>query len=113
MSQGPEEPRVDPFVDPADRDVRHLLRAHAGVSFHGGPGYMLIEEDDLKLSLKAGPGTRKEWGSDNDSWVFDLATNTWTQLALTTDGVGMADLQVETPPDTPLEANRRAVISFE
>lgn len=32
---------------------------------------------------------------------------------ITTDGVGMADLQVETPPETPLEANRRAVISFQ
>jgi len=32
---------------------------------------------------------------------------------ITTDGVGMADLAVETPPETPLEANRRAVISFE
>jgi outer membrane protein OmpA-like peptidoglycan-associated protein len=32
---------------------------------------------------------------------------------ITTDGVGMADLQVQTPPNTPLEANRRAVISFE
>lgn len=32
---------------------------------------------------------------------------------ITTDGVGMADLQVDTPPNTPLEANRRAVISFE
>jgi outer membrane protein OmpA-like peptidoglycan-associated protein len=32
---------------------------------------------------------------------------------ITTDGVGMADLAVQTPPETPLEANRRAVISFE
>jgi outer membrane protein OmpA-like peptidoglycan-associated protein len=32
---------------------------------------------------------------------------------ITTDGVGMADLAVQTPPETPLEANRRAVIGFE
>jgi outer membrane protein OmpA-like peptidoglycan-associated protein len=32
---------------------------------------------------------------------------------ITTDGVGMADLAVQTPPETPSEANRRAVIQFE
>lgn len=32
---------------------------------------------------------------------------------ITTDGVGMADLAVQTPPETALEANRRAVIQFE
>jgi outer membrane protein OmpA-like peptidoglycan-associated protein len=32
---------------------------------------------------------------------------------ITTDGVGMADLAVQTPPNTPSEANRRAVIQFE
>jgi outer membrane protein OmpA-like peptidoglycan-associated protein len=32
---------------------------------------------------------------------------------ITTDGVGMADLAVDTPPNTPLEANRRATIGFE
>jgi outer membrane protein OmpA-like peptidoglycan-associated protein len=32
---------------------------------------------------------------------------------ITTDGVGMSDLEVQTPPETPSEANRRAVISFE
>jgi outer membrane protein OmpA-like peptidoglycan-associated protein len=32
---------------------------------------------------------------------------------ITTDGVGMNDLQVQTPPNTPSEANRRAVIQFE
>lgn len=31
---------------------------------------------------------------------------------ITTEGVGMNDLAVDTPPDTPLEANRRAVIGF-
>jgi outer membrane protein OmpA-like peptidoglycan-associated protein len=32
---------------------------------------------------------------------------------ITTDGVGMNDLQVQTGPNTVLEANRRAVIEFE
>jgi outer membrane protein OmpA-like peptidoglycan-associated protein len=32
---------------------------------------------------------------------------------ITTDGVGMSDLAVQTPPNTPLEANRRATIGFE
>jgi outer membrane protein OmpA-like peptidoglycan-associated protein len=32
---------------------------------------------------------------------------------ITTDGVGMNDLQVQTGPNTVLEANRRAVVEFE
>ena len=37
-------------------------------AFHVGPGYKLIDEDDLKLTLRAGAGALKEWLSDNDNW---------------------------------------------
>jgi putative salt-induced outer membrane protein YdiY len=36
-----------------------------------GPGYHLIENDKFKLDLLGGLGTRKEWGSKNDSWLFE------------------------------------------
>ena len=36
------------------------------VSGHVGPGYHLIDEDELDLDLRVGIGARKEFGSDND-----------------------------------------------
>jgi len=39
---------------------RHRVAAHLG------PGYKLIDRDDLKLTLRAGAGAVKEWVSDND-----------------------------------------------
>ena len=33
---------------------------------HGGVGYKLIQEDDLTLTLRAGAGVIKEFGSDNE-----------------------------------------------
>jgi len=35
------------------------------VSLHSGPGYKLIQKPDFRMDLRAGPGIRKEWGSDN------------------------------------------------
>jgi len=36
-----------------------------------GPGYNLIEDDKFKLDVLGGFGTRKEWGSANDSWLLE------------------------------------------
>jgi putative salt-induced outer membrane protein YdiY len=41
------------------------------ISGQTGPGYHLIENDKFKLDVLGGLGTRKEWGSDNDSWKFE------------------------------------------
>lgn len=38
------------------------------VSAHAGPGYNLIKKDDFKLDLRAGAGTRKEFGSENNNF---------------------------------------------
>lgn len=38
------------------------------VAAHVGPGYNLIERDALKLNVRAGMGTRREVGSENDDW---------------------------------------------
>lgn len=38
------------------------------VAFHAGPGYKLIDEEKIKLTLRAGAGAAKEWRSDNDGW---------------------------------------------
>jgi putative salt-induced outer membrane protein YdiY len=36
-----------------------------------GPGYHLVDDDKLTLDVLTGLGTRKEWGSLNDSWKFE------------------------------------------
>jgi putative salt-induced outer membrane protein YdiY len=41
------------------------------LSAQTGPGYHLIEKDDLLLDVLGGLGTRKEWGSQNDSWKLE------------------------------------------
>ena len=38
------------------------------LAFHVGPGYKLIDEDKIKLTLRAGIGAAKEWLSENDGW---------------------------------------------
>ncbi|MHC5180468.1 MAG: DUF481 domain-containing protein, partial [Planctomycetota bacterium] len=35
-------------------------------AFHTGPGYKLIQKADFWMDLRAGPGVRKEWGSETD-----------------------------------------------
>jgi putative salt-induced outer membrane protein YdiY len=40
-------------------------------SIHAGPGYYLIRNDVVQWSVLAGLGTRKEWGSINDSVKFE------------------------------------------
>ena len=44
---------------------KHRLSAHAG------PGYGLVDASRWQLNLRAGPGIRKEWGSDNDDPRFE------------------------------------------
>ena len=41
------------------------------VSLHSGPGYKLIQKPDFQMDLRAGPGVRKEWGSDNTDPKFE------------------------------------------
>ncbi|MHC4083301.1 MAG: DUF481 domain-containing protein [Planctomycetota bacterium] len=41
------------------------------LSAQTGPGYHLIEKDDFLLDVLGGLGTRKEWGSQNDSWKLE------------------------------------------
>ncbi len=41
------------------------------LNFQVGPGYQLIESDDLELDLLGGLGARKEFGSLNDDWKFE------------------------------------------
>jgi putative salt-induced outer membrane protein YdiY len=38
------------------------------LAFHAGPGYKLIDEENIKLTLRAGAGAAKEWLSDNEGW---------------------------------------------
>lgn len=44
---------------------RHRLSGHIG------PGYKLIREEDLDVTLRSGVGAYKEWGSDEDSVQFE------------------------------------------
>jgi putative salt-induced outer membrane protein YdiY len=46
------------------------------VSLHAGPGYMLIQKPDFQMDLRAGPGVRKEWGSDNTDPKPEWVTGT-------------------------------------
>ena len=41
------------------------------LSGHIGPGYKLIREEDLDVTLRSGVGAYKEWGSDEDSVQFE------------------------------------------
>ena len=45
-----------------DYDVFESWRHRLGL--HGGWGYNLIQTRDFRMDLRAGPGIRKEWGSD-------------------------------------------------
>ena len=45
-----------------DYDVFESWRHRLGL--HGGWGYNLIQTRDFQMDLRAGPGIRKEWGSD-------------------------------------------------
>jgi putative salt-induced outer membrane protein YdiY len=40
-------------------------------AFHAGPGYKLIQKANFWMNLRAGPGVRKEWGSDNTDPEFE------------------------------------------
>lgn len=59
------------------------------VAGHGGPGYGLVDTNRWKLNLLAGPGVKKEWGSDNDDVKFegiaqlDIEWNISKRLTLT------------------------------
>jgi putative salt-induced outer membrane protein YdiY len=46
------------------------------VSFEAGPGYKLIQKPDFQMDLRAGPGVRKEWGSDNTNPKFEGVVGT-------------------------------------
>ncbi|MHC4855463.1 MAG: DUF481 domain-containing protein [Planctomycetota bacterium] len=45
-----------------DYDQFESWRHRAAV--HTGPGYKLIQRSDLNMDLRAGPGLKKEWGSE-------------------------------------------------
>ena len=57
-----------------DYDVFESWRHRVGL--HAGPGYKLIQKPDFWLDLRAGPGIRKEWGSDNTSPKFEGVAGT-------------------------------------
>jgi len=44
------------------------------VSMHVGPGYRLTESNRWTVDLLAGPGAKKEWGSENDDIRFEGVT---------------------------------------
>ncbi|OQY07425.1 MAG: hypothetical protein B6I25_01740 [Planctomycetales bacterium 4572_13] len=52
-----------------DYDVFESWRHRVGL--HLGPGYKLIQKPDFWMDLRAGPGVRKEWGSDNTDPKFE------------------------------------------
>ncbi len=52
-----------------DYDVFESWRHRVGL--HAGPGYKLIQKPDFWMDLRAGPGVRKEWGSDNTDPKFE------------------------------------------
>jgi putative salt-induced outer membrane protein YdiY len=41
------------------------------LSAQTGPGYHLVADEKFTLDVLGGLGTRKEWGSDNDSWKLE------------------------------------------
>jgi RNase P/RNase MRP subunit p29 len=47
-----------------DHDQFESWQQRANVQ--AGPGYHLVERDDMSLDVRTGLGPRKEWGSDND-----------------------------------------------
>jgi putative salt-induced outer membrane protein YdiY len=49
---------------------RHRLALHAG------PGYKLIQKPNFEWDLRAGPGIRKEWGSENTPPKFEGVAGT-------------------------------------
>jgi putative salt-induced outer membrane protein YdiY len=57
-----------------DYDVFESWRHRVGL--HLGPGYKLIQKPDFWLDLRAGPGVRKEWGSDNTDPKFEGVAGT-------------------------------------
>ncbi len=52
-----------------DYDVFESWRHRIGL--HLGPGYKLIQKPDFWLDMRAGPGVRKEWGSENTDPKFE------------------------------------------
>ena len=46
------------------------------VSLHSGPGYKLIQTPDFHMDLRAGPGVRKEWDSNDTDPEFEGITGT-------------------------------------
>jgi putative salt-induced outer membrane protein YdiY len=38
------------------------------VAGHVGPGYHLIQKEEVSFDIRLGAGARKEWGSENDDW---------------------------------------------
>jgi len=57
-----------------DYDVFESWRHRIGL--HAGPGYKLIQKPDFWMDLRAGPGVRKEWGSDNTNPKFEGVAGT-------------------------------------
>ena len=57
-----------------DYDVFESWRHRVGL--HAGPGYKLIQKPDFWMDLRAGPGVRKEWGSDNTDPKFEGVAGT-------------------------------------
>ena len=57
-----------------DYDLYDSWRHRA--AFHLGPGYKLIQKPDFWLDMRAGPGVRKEWGSDTTDPEFEGVAGT-------------------------------------
>jgi putative salt-induced outer membrane protein YdiY len=57
-----------------DYDVFESWRHRVGL--HAGPGYKLIQTPDFQMDLRAAPGLKKEWGSDNTNPKFEGVVGT-------------------------------------
>ena len=54
-------------------DYDEFMSWQQRVSAYAGPGYRLIDTDDMRFDVRVGLGTRKEWGSENDDFKLEAA----------------------------------------
>jgi putative salt-induced outer membrane protein len=52
-------------------DFDEFMSWQQRLAAYAGPGYRLIDTDDMRFDVRVGLGTRKEWGSENDDFKFE------------------------------------------
>ena len=54
-------------------DYDEFMSWRKRVSAYTGPGYRFVDTDSMTFDVRAGLGTRKEWGSENDDYKLEAA----------------------------------------